>query len=271
MLQVISPLKGFAILASDGFIGTVADFLFDDAKWKVRWLVVDCASELKAHKTLIHPSAILPTSLDKERFEVKLTKAQIEASPELGEDEPVSQQMESQLYRHYGWDPLWDGYYLGGTPGAMASPFMSMPYFGFGAGGHGFAVRGPGFAAGGDARDITPEPADGDPHLRSVSEVIGYHIHALDGEIGHVENFMVDLADWRLHYFVVDTRNWWFGKRVLISPVAVKSIDWSDRHVELDVSREKVKSSPPWDSMVTFGEIYIRDLHTHYGWPGVRA
>jgi PRC-barrel domain protein len=58
MLQVISPLKGFAIEASDGRIGTVVDCLFDDASWKVRWLVIDCGTWLTARKVLIHPSAI---------------------------------------------------------------------------------------------------------------------------------------------------------------------------------------------------------------------
>ena len=110
-----------------------------------------------------------------------------------------------------------------------------------------------------------------DPHVRSVEEVTGYHIHAVDGEIGHVENFMIDDGDWSIHYFIVDTRNWWSGKRALISPLAVKSIDWFDRHVELDVSREQIKSSPPWDPFDAFSQLYAKRLHEHYGWPGSGA
>ena len=96
----------------------------------------------------------------------------------------------------------------------------------------------------------------------------GYRVHAIDGEIGHIENLMIDDADWSVHYLIVDTRNWWFGKRVLISPLAVKAIDWFDRHVELKVSRELVKASPPWDPLVAFNEEYAKRLHKHYGWPG---
>jgi hypothetical protein len=110
-----------------------------------------------------------------------------------------------------------------------------------------------------------------DPHVRSVNEVTGYHIRAVDGEIGHIENFMIDNGDWSIHYFIVDTRNWWSGKRVLISPLAVKSIEWSDRHVELHVSREHVKSSPTWDPLVAFTQVYAKRLHKHYGWPGSGA
>ena len=257
MMQVISASRGYAIEAKDGRMGTVVDFLFDDASWRVRWLVVDCGTWLTGRKVLVHPSAISRADLEQRQFLVSLTKAQVEKSPELAEDQPVSQQMENRLYTYYGWNPLWSGPYLGGNPGAMAWPYMAPPYFGPG---------------------LTEEPHrkgaklhGADPHLRSVDEVTGYHIHAVDGEIGHIEDFMLDDGDWSIHYFVVDTRNWWFGKRVLISPLAVKSIDWFDRHVELNVSREKVKSSPPWDPLDAFTQLDAVRLHEHYGWPGSSA
>jgi len=257
MLQVISALKGFAIEATDGRIGTIADFLFDDASWKVRWLVVDCGSWLKGRKVLIHPSAISYAGLEDQQFEVRLTMAQVEDGPALLEHQPVSLQMESRSYDYYGWDQQWRGPYLGGVTGAMASPIMTLPYLGL------------------QNRD-EPHPhvaasEDCDPHLRSVVEVMGYHIHAIDGEIGHVQDFMLDSDDWSLHYFIVDTSNWWFGKRVLIAPQAATRIDWSDRQVQLDISREKVKSSPPWDPLVAFNEIYRTHLHRHYGWLGSGA
>src|ERR1700722_18621345 len=108
MLQAISALKGFAIEASDGRMGTAVDFLFDDASWRVRWLVVDCGKWLKERKVLIHPSAVSYTAIADEEFNVELTKAQVEASPELLEHQPVSRKMEGKLYEYYGWDPLWD-------------------------------------------------------------------------------------------------------------------------------------------------------------------
>ena len=176
MLQVISPLKGFAIEASDGRIGTVVDYLFDDASWKVRWLVIDCGTWLTGRKVLIHPSAISREDLERQQFVVALTKAQVEDSPELAEDQPVSQQMEKQLYSYYGWDPLWGGPNLSAIPGAMASPLMAPPYLGLG----------PTDEA--EARNDGPTLRGADPHLRSVVEVTGYRVHAVDGEFGHVEN-----------------------------------------------------------------------------------
>ena len=259
MLQVISPLKGFAIEASDGRIGTVVDFLFDDESWKVRWLVIDCGTRLSGRRVLIHPSAILREDLEAEQFDVALTIAQVEGCPELGDDQPVSQQMEKRLYTYYGLDPLWGVAKLSAIPGAMASPLMAPPYMGLGS---------PDEA---EARGADAPSRGADPHLRSVVEVTGYRVHAVDGEIGHIEDLMLDGADWSVRYVIVDTRNWWFGERVLISPLAVRSIDWSDRHVELNVSRELVKTSPPWDPLAAFNDEYTRRLHKHYGWPGSRA
>ena len=162
MLQVISPLKGFAIEASDGRIGSVVDFLFDDASWKVRWLVVDCGTWLTGRKVLIHPSAISREDLEEQQFVVALTKGQVKGSPELSEHEPVSQQMESQLYSYYGWDPLWPGPYLSSAmPGAMAWPLLAPRYMGLGV------------TDEAETHSDGPISQGANPHLRSVDEVTG--------------------------------------------------------------------------------------------------
>jgi len=217
----------------------------------VRWLVVDCGSWLKGRKVLIHPSAVSYAGLEDQQFEVKLTKAQVEGSPNWQEHQPVSQQMQNRLYDYYGWDPVWGGSIFGG--GTMTQAFGS-PY------GAGLAVREP--ALGDVRRD------DGDPYLRSVNAVTGYHIHAKDGLIGHVEDFLVDADNWGVRYLVIDTRNWWPGCHVLIAPAAVKEMSWSRRRIELDVSCSQVRESPPWDPANLVDLAYEARLHSHYSWPG---
>jgi hypothetical protein len=97
-------------------------------------------------------------------------------------------------------------------------------------------------------QEIADAQADRDDvHLRSVEAVTGYHIHASDGEIGHVEDFLVEDADWSIHYLVVDTKNWWPGKKVLVSSRSAGEIDWMDRLVNLDVDRQRIKDSPAYD------------------------
>jgi len=252
MQLVVSALKGYAIEASDGKIGTVGDFLFDDQTWKLRWLVVDTGGWLTGRKVLIHPSAIGHADYERQELPVALTKAQVEGSPDIRQDQPVSRQMESHLYDYYGWDPYWGSSYFG--MGAIGLPLASPPYVGPSA-----------------ARESGSEeshPDSGDPHLRSIAAVTSYHIHATDGEIGHVENFLVDDASWDVRYLIVDTRNWWPGKHVLVSPYAVREISWSERQVQLNVARGQVKASPPWNPIDMIDQAYEKRLHGHYGWPG---
>ena len=257
MLQAISAFKRYAIEASDGWMGKVSDFLFDDLTWKVRWIVVDTGRWLPGRKILIPPSAIEQADDDEHQLFVKLTKAQVESSPNISDHQPVSQQVQRALCTHYGWDPFWGGSSLVGSFGAIASPLSAPPYLGI------TSLREKSEI---EAAEAAYEAAD--PHLRSVAEVVEYHIHAVDGEIGHLENFMMDRETWTIHYLVVDTRNWWFGKHVLISPSAINEIVWSERHVRLNVTRDQVKSSPPWDPTAMIDLTYQTRLHHHYGWPG---
>jgi hypothetical protein len=104
-----------------------------------------------------------------------------------------------------------------------------------------------------------------DPHLRSIEAVTGYHIHATDGEIGHVEDFLVEDADCSIHYLVVDTKNWWPGKKVLISPRSAREIDWTDKLVNLNVDRQKVKDSPAYDAAMAIDRDYENLFHNYYG------
>jgi hypothetical protein len=104
-----------------------------------------------------------------------------------------------------------------------------------------------------------------DPHLRSIEAVTGYHIHASDGEIGHVEDFLVDDAGWGIRYITVDTRNWWPGERVLISPRSVREIDWADRLIQLNVNRQKIKDGPPYNASITVDGAYDETFLTYYG------
>ncbi len=253
MLLVISALKGYAIAAKDGHIGTVSDVLFDDTTWKMRWLVVDTGDWLPGRQVLIHPTALGQVDWKREVLPVHLTKKQVEDSPDVAQDLPVSRQMEDTLYNYYGWDRSWGSdSYIG--MGAMGAPMAGAPYFG-------------GSLA--EERELAGIAMNaGDPHLRSADTVTGYDIHATDGDIGHVENLLMDSNSLTIRYLIVDTSNWWFGQHVLISPYAVSEIDWSAGKVGVNVTCAQVKASPAWDPLAEIDEAYERRLHTHYGWPG---
>ena len=232
MLRNSSDITGYSIGATDGPIGHVSDFLFDDATWRVRWLVVS-TGWLTGHKVLVPPSVLNHFSPIGHQFAARLTIQQVKDSPGIDADKPVSREMEGHLYDYYGWSPYWNSdVFLGGYGNIHA---MS------------------------EEAAIQARPRDeatpygrryrAQSHLRSIAAVTGYHIHATDGEIGHVDDFLVEDEDWSIHYLIVDTKNWWPGKRVLISPRSARMIDWADRQVDLNVSREIVKASPEYDPL----------------------
>ncbi len=245
MLQVGSALEGYRIEASDGEIGTVSDFLFDDRTWKIRWLVVDTGNWLTGRQVLVHPSAIGRADYIGRKLPVMLTKAKIEASPNILLDRPVSRQNEFNLYDYYGWGP--------DSGGNIFEP----------------NTKAPGMAEEAVAEAGILSNLEGkDPHLRSLSAVNGYDIQATDGGIGHLENFLLEDDVWEVRYLVVDTRNWWPGQHVLVSPFAVRDIDWWKKQISLNVSCDKVKASPPWAPLDLIDQAYEKRLHRYYDWPG---
>ena len=97
--------------------------------------------------------------------------------------------------------------------------------------------------------------------------MIGYHIQATDGEIGHVEDFTVDDRDWSLRFLIVDTRNWLPGRKVSLSPAWAESINWADQQVAVRVSRAVVKGSPEYNPAAPVNRRYEEQLYDYYGRP----
>ena len=99
----------------------------------------------------------------------------------------------------------------------------------------------------------------------------GYHISATDGDIGHVEDFLVDEATWAIRYMVVDTSNWWSGKKVLVSPEWIAGVDWNDSAVDVEMTREQIKNSPEYDPSAPLQRDYESRCTTTMVGPGTGA
>jgi hypothetical protein len=223
----------------------VEQLYFDDETWAIRYLVVNTGSWLAGRRVLISPIAVNKTDWESGQMEVGLTKQQVEGSPAITTDKPVSRQHEAQYMEYYGYPFYWSGPYLWG----------SVPYPA------GLVKEG---AVVVDTSASRAETESADSHLRSTKAVSGYHIEATNGEIGHVENFIVDLHTWAIQYIEVNTRNWWPGKKVLISPRWIERVSWMDATVYVDLPRETIKNAPEYmDSMPVTRE-YEQRLCDHY-------
>lgn len=218
-------LKGDTIAARDGSIGSVKDVYFDDEHWAVRYLVVDTGEWLPGRKVLISPASLSQRQPDGDAIGVDLTREQVRQAPDMGEDQPVSRLQEMSHASYYGYPGYWSGPYLWGTALTPAAyPRREN-------------------RAEEEVRRMAERAAE-TSHVRSGEEVIGYEIRAADGEIGHVEDFLIDAESWAIAGMVVDTRNWLPGKKVVVPPAAIESVDWFGKEVTVRLTREKLKGSP---------------------------
>jgi hypothetical protein len=232
MLTNTSRLKGVVVRATDGELGTVDQLYFDDNTWAIRYLMVDTGGWLGGRRVLISPVSVVNTGWQDNRMDVALTKKQVENSPGIDAHWPVSRQREAEYLGYYEYPDCWGGPYLWGR--AMADQRRS---------------------------------ESTDSHLRGSSAVIGYHVAAANGEMGHAEGFLVDDEAWVIRYIEVATRNWWPGKRVLVSPAWVIGVSWTNSKIYVGLSRKAIESGPEYAESVAITQEYEDRLYTHYGRP----
>src|SRR5664279_580224 len=190
MLRSVKDLKGYAIGATDGPVGHVKDFYFDDQRWTIRYLVVDTGAWLSSRQVLISPIAIGDANCATKTFSASISKEQVKNSPDIDTDKPVSRQHEMQYLGYYGYPYYWAG---DGLWGQGAYPGMML--MGLGDGGSDAAYR---HAQAEDARAQAEgeERQNGDPHLRSCNALMKYHVEASDGDMGHVQGLLLDDDTW---------------------------------------------------------------------------
>lgn len=260
MFHKTSDLEKCSIHATDGEIGRVKDLLFDDRRWVVRWLVVDTGSWLASREVLLPSSHLGGVAMQARSIAVDLTRERVKDSPGVDTHRPVSRQQEESVYGHYGWSPYWGGAAdIGASAGYLIPPAYLMPGVGIPQGLP--AAEWPG------ERERATRPG-GDPHLRSTGEVRGYRIEASDGDIGHIQDFLIDGEDWTIRYIIVDTRNWWPGKLVPVAPEWGKEIRWEDRTLSVRLAKDEIKGAPEFDPDRSFGRDDEARLYAHYGRAG---
>jgi hypothetical protein len=246
MLRTAGSLKGYKIHASDGDLGRVEEFLFDDSRWVVRYLGVRTGGWLRRREVLLTPLAIGEVNWENRSIEVALTRAQVESSPPIESDRPVSRQKEIEYFDYYRLPYYWTGAGIFGVgPTGLGMPNPSLYELREREGEPGAAERAP----------------KGDPHLRTDAEIHGYRIVAEGEPHGRVKDVVVDDRDWTVRYLLTEREG---GGSGLVSPAWVSRISWEDREVRLDLTVEQLAAAPPFESMERLGREYETRLHAHY-------
>lgn len=262
MLREVKDMVGTIIAATDGGIGHVRDLYFDDEAWVVRYLIVETGTWLANRKVLVSPMALQESNLGRGNFSSRLTREQVRNCPSIDTDKPVSRQHEVEFCRYHGYPYYWGssgfwgaGYY----PGAMLT--------GIGYGGSDSEILARQVEQERLAREVDQRKRD-NPHLRSCKEVTGYHIKAVDGEIGHVQGLLVDEESWAIRYLIVSTSNWWLGHQVLIAPEWITDVNWLHQKVTIDLTRKAIQHAPPYDPALLPDRLQETLVYEHYGRDG---
>ena len=236
-LRKLRELTGYSLLAEDGIVGTLVKVYFDDQDWAVRYFVVRMGNWVLGREVLVAPTTVRETVPDARCLDVALSCRQIESAPSADTHPPVSSHYEQQYERFVSSPP-----YRVATPDwGLLRPREAAP------------------------QHLEPPEKPADPHLHDSTELTGYHIHARDGDIGHVEDFILEEPDWKIRFLEVATRKWLPGKHVLIAPMWILGVDWGFRHVTVDLSREAIRTAPPYDRSRAISFADQAALDAHYG------
>lgn len=251
MLIAAQYILGTQVEGQDGRLGLIHDLLFDDNSWAVRYVVINTRTWLPGRKVLLAPLEIKQTDWPGHQIKIDKTRTQIEQSPPLSEHEPVSRQRESDLADYFDWPRLWGG----------ADPLGPDTPMGVGA-----DPSSPENEA--SPTTLAKEP-DGDPHLRSCKHILRYELTAEDGQIGDIEDLIVDDREWQIRYLVarVDSVKWITRAHFLIAPDWIRELDWKTRHLSVDLTRDQIESCPEFEPTEPINRRLEERLYDYYGRP----
>lgn len=243
-------MKKYNVKALDGDLGKVKDIYFDDQSWTVRYLVVDTKKWLPGRKVLISPLSMDEVDHENEVVHIQETKKKIKDSPEVDEAEPVSKRHEILISDYFDWPYYWTNIGLWGsyeTPRALIRAYDDN----------------------GEIQSSLEKDVETKYHLRSMNEIqgefSGYQINATNGDIGRVVDFLIDDDMWKAKYLIVETGKWLPGKLVIISPDWIENVDWFNKKVSVDLTKEQIKNGPEYSFYTPLTREFEEKVYDSYG------
>jgi len=235
MLRSAAEMFGWSIEAEGGEVGHLSDVYFDDQRWAVRNLVMNTSHWPAGRSVLLSPRSVNGVDPARQVVRTSLSRSEVAGSPDVDRARPVSRQHELELSHYYGFP----SYAV--TVGASVG--LAMP------------------------ATLPKGPAGGDGHLRSVRAIMGYFVHALDGEVGHVEDFLVDDDTWSIRYLLVSVRRRWTIHQVLVPVDWIARVSWGARTIEVSLPAEAIRLAPTHDRAVPVSPEHEARLGRYYGSP----
>jgi hypothetical protein len=220
MVQNARKLTGYTINATDGAFGKVDDFYFNERFWLIRYLVAGTEGWLPNRLVLISPFVITKVDLENQSLAVNLNREQVINSPPISYDMPVSRAKEIELLQYYGWPDFWQPLEVNLAKSAVLLTKWTDKE---------------------STYKKNPNERVYNPYLRSTHEIFGYKIRAKRGYAGHIDDYLIDIRDWSIQYFIVKTNLW--GRKVLLAPNWIDKVDWAHRRIRVQLARKLIKNA----------------------------
>lgn len=235
VLRGAREMCGWSIRAEDDEVGHLFDLYFDDRQWTVRYLVVDTRHWPVGRSVLMSPRSVNGVDPARQILRTSLNRSQVTLSPDLDRARPVSRQHELELSHYYGFPSY--------AVTVAASVALAEPV------------------------TLWKAAAGADPHLRSVRAITGYFVHALDGDVGHVEDFLVDDATWTIRHLLVSVGHSWASHRVLVPVGWIARVSWGARAIQVSLPAEAIRLAPTHDRTTGVSPEHEARLGRYYGPP----
>lgn len=252
MLRKMSALQNFNLRGVNGDLGKVTDFYFDQHQFILRYIIIDTGSWLKDEQTIISTEVIKNIDYQNKLINTDLEAEKIESAPSPDKNKPVSKAVEEKLSKYFNWPLYWISDHSTAGPTILAgSPMREKLY---------------------DFQNIIDEKSlntedEVESNLRSFKEVKNYHIKAENKEFGYLKDLFVDEDNWQIRYLLIDTRNFFPGKKILIAPSWIQNISWDKEKIYISQTKEELKNCPEYQekrSEQLVERSYEEKLYDHY-------
>ena len=241
MLRQIRELGTYRLHATDGDIGHLEQFYFDDRDWGIKYFVLDIGTWLHGKKVLMSPSAIIGVDAPTKTINAAFSKQQVQESDDVRTHKPEGLKHQPGYHLYFGW-PYYHGLHhsdRGPVAGRVHAPEAGKT----------------------SARSFRQAY---DEHLRSSKVVSRYHVMAVDGEIGQIEDGIVDDETWTIQYLVSTLRKWRSSKKVLLPTEWILWVNAAESNVYVSLTRNKIASAPAFAPEKPLTHDFEIALHNHY-------